>query len=88
MQLALVIGNATSTVKHPSMTGCKLMIVQPFLADGKTPDGDPLITVDAVGAGIGEMALITSDGRYVRERLKDEKTPVRWAIIGTKDERG
>jgi ethanolamine utilization protein EutN len=66
MQLALVIGNATATVKHPSLSGSKLMVVQPYLADGKTPDGDPIITIDAVGAGRGETVLITSDGRYVR----------------------
>ena len=42
MQLAEVIGTATATVKHHSMTGWKLLIVQVLLADGETPDGDPL----------------------------------------------
>lgn len=86
MQLGLVIGTATATVKHPSFRGQKLLIVQPLMADGKTPDTDPVIAADAVGAGRGERVMITSDGRYVRELTKDDKTPIRWSVIGICDE--
>jgi fumarylacetoacetase len=41
MQLGLVVGTATATVKHPTLTGWKLLVVQPLLADGRSPDGDP-----------------------------------------------
>ena len=85
MQLALVIGTATATVKHETMTGCKLLLVQPKLANGKSPDGDPLLAVDGVGAGVGETVMITSDGRYARELLNAESTPVRWTVMGIKD---
>ena len=51
MNLALVIGTATSTVKHRSMNGAKLLIVQPLAADGRSPDGNPLLAVDRLGAG-------------------------------------
>ena len=88
MQRGLVIGNATSTVKHPSMQGTKLLVVQPYMKDGKTPDADPQLCVDVVGAGVGETVLITSDGKYAREFLKSETTPVRWSVIGIADERG
>jgi ethanolamine utilization protein EutN len=87
VQRGLVIGNATSTVKHPSMRGAKLLIVQPFLNDGVTPDADPQLCIDVVGAGIGETVLITSDGKYTREFLKSDNTPVRWSVIGIQDER-
>lgn len=86
MQLATVVGTATSTIKHASMKGRKLLVVQPRLADGKTPDGDPVLAVDGVGAGLGETVMITSDGKFARELLAAEATPVRWTIIGTKDE--
>jgi ethanolamine utilization protein EutN len=86
MQLGLVVGNAVSTVKHVSLQGTKLLVVQPLLADGQTPDGDPQLCVDTVGAGTGETVLITSDGRFAREFLKSETTPSRWSVIGTKDE--
>jgi ethanolamine utilization protein EutN len=85
MQIALVVGTATSTVKHVTLRGQKLLVVQPLLADGEGPDGDPQIAVDAVGAGKGERVMITSDGRYVRELVKHENTPIRWSVIGIAD---
>jgi ethanolamine utilization protein EutN len=84
MQLALVIGTATATVKHSSLQGCKLLVVQPRLVDGRA-DGDPVLAVDIVGAGVGESVMITSDGRGAREFLGVEATPVRWTVIGIQD---
>jgi ethanolamine utilization protein EutN len=86
MQQALVLGTAVATVKHSSMEGRKLLVVQPYLADGKTPDGHPLLAVDAIGAGRGEEVIITSDGRAAREYLNAEATPVRWTVIGICDQ--
>ena len=85
MQLALVVGTATATLKHPSLIGSRLMIVQPLRADGVGTDGDPLLAVDGVGAGRGAKVMITSDGRGARALLKAEVTPVRWTIIGIRD---
>lgn len=85
MQLGLVVGTAVSTVKHATMQGCKLLVIQPRLADGKTPDGDPVLAVDGVGAGRGETVIITSDGRHARELLNADATPVRWTVIGIRD---
>ena len=85
MQIGTVVGFATSTVKHASMQGTKLLVVQPYLADGVTPDGDPLLAVDNVGAGRGEVVMITSDGRHAREVLRAEATPVHWSLIGIRD---
>ena len=86
MQLAFVVGTATSTIKHATMRGQKLLVVQPLMADGKAADGDPQVAVDAVGAGKGQRVMITSDGKYMREILKTEATPVRWSVIGISDE--
>ena len=85
MQLGIVVGTATSTIKHPSMNGQKLLVIQLTLADGQSADGDPVLAVDGVGAGRGETVMITSDGRGARELLKSEATPVRWTVIGIKD---
>lgn len=85
MQLAVVIGNATSTVKHVSLNGTKLLVVQPYQIDGRTPDGDPQLCVDVVGAGLGESVIISSDGKFAREFLKVEATPVRWTVVGIQD---
>ena len=85
MQPAKVIGSITATVKHSSMQGAKMLLVQPQLVEGQA-DGDPIIAVDGVGAGMGENVLITSDGRHSRKILQTDATPVRWTIIGIVDE--
>ena len=82
MQLGMVVGTATATIKHKSLKGCKMLVVQPLLADGKSPDGDPVLAIDAVGAGRGERVLITRDGRFLRDCLQAETTPARWSVIG------
>jgi len=85
MQSALVLGTATATVKHPSLTGQKVLVVMPLLADGRSGDGDPLLAIDGVGAGRGETVMITSDGLGASELVGREDTPVRWTIIGICD---
>jgi ethanolamine utilization protein EutN len=85
MQLAKVVGTATSTMKHESMIGSKLLVVQPLMADGQSPDAFPLVAVDGVGAGKGNVVIITSDGTGARTILGAEKTPVRWTVIGIRD---
>jgi len=85
MLLGKVVGTTTSTVKHPSLEGWRLLIVQPYLADGKTPDGDPLLAIDNQGAGRGDRVLISSDGRGTRELVGDDSSPARWSVIGIPD---
>lgn len=82
MQLGLVIGTATSTVKHPSMQGWKLLVVQFYENDGRKPDGEPVLAVDRLGAGFGDKVMLSSDGKGTRELLKNKNTPVRWSVIG------
>jgi len=80
-----VIGTATATVKHASMKGWKLLLVQPLAADGRSPDGDPVLAVDVLGAGRGESVILSSDGRGTRELLGSDTTPVRWSVLGIPD---
>ena len=82
MQVGIVIGTATSTVKHRSMQGWKLLVVQLFGVDGVTPDGEPVLAVDSLGAGSGEEVIISSDGKGTRALLGDDTTPVRWSVVG------
>jgi len=85
MYLGRVMGNATATVKHPSMDGTKLLLVMALQADGHTIEGDPILVVDKLGAGRGEMVMITSDGIGAREMLGNDKSPVRWTVLGIPD---
>jgi len=85
MYIGRVMGIATSTIKHPSMEGTKLLLVMALQADGRTIEGDPILVVDKLGAGRGEMVMITSDGIGAREMLGNDKSPVRWTVLGIPD---
>ncbi len=85
MQTGRVIGNATATVKHPSMEGWKLLVVQPYGPDGHTPDGDPILAVDVLGAGTEDIVIVSSDGKGTQHLLGSQTTPVRWSVIGIAD---
>lgn len=65
MKLCRVIGNVVSTVKDKNMKGFKLLIVQPVDFVDRKPFGEPLVAIDAVGAGHDEIVLIVqgSSGR-------------------------
>ena len=85
MQVALVLGNAISTVKHRSLENVKLLVCQPLAADGRSRDGSPVIVADYMGAGAGEKVIITSDGAAVRELYGLENSPLRWTVMGLVD---
>ncbi len=84
MQLGRVVGTATATVKHETLTGWRLVLIQILDAAGG-PDGDPQLGIDSLGSGRGDDVIITSDGKAVREMVGKESCPVRWAVIGLPD---
>ena len=84
MQSALVLGTTRATIKHASLHGQRLLIVQPLGIDDSA-DGGPMIAVDQLGAGRGDKVMITSDGRYTRSLVGHSNTPVRWCTIGILD---
>jgi len=85
MQIGKVVGRAISTVKHKSFQGVKLLLVQALDSKGQ-PDGEPVLTVDNLGAGPGMRVLISSDGKGARELVGSKDSPVRWLTIGVLDE--
>jgi len=85
MYYSRVVGSATATVKHSSMEGCKLLLVMALQADGRTPEGDPILVVDKLGAGQDETVIVTSDGIATRELLRSKTSPVRWSVMGIPD---
>jgi ethanolamine utilization protein EutN len=85
MQLGLVVGTATATVKHSTLQGWKLLVVQPLMADGRRADGDPQLVIGRLGAGCGQHVVITSDGKATRELMKTDNAPVRWSVLGIAD---
>lgn len=83
MQLARVIGTIVATVKNDSLEGRTLLIVQSLDATLK-PQGTPLVAVDAVGAGVGEL-VFWCRGKEASFPFKREDTPTDCTIVGIVD---
>lgn len=80
MRTAIIHGYATSTVKHQSLEGWRLLIAVP-----EGVNEAPQLVLDNLGAAIGQRVLITSDGGEARKMVKDPKSPARWSICGIID---
>jgi len=85
VQLGQVIGTLVATQKHGKLHGAKLLLVQPIGPD-RAPRGAPLLSVDAVGAGVGETVLVVIEGRAAGEALRRKAAPVDAAIVGIVDQ--
>ncbi len=83
MQLARVIGSVVSTIKKESLIGGTFIIIQPLSADLE-PNGKPLVALDAVGAGAGEL-VFWCRGREASFPFKREDTPTDCTIVGIID---
>lgn len=87
MKLARVLGSVTSTIKHPSYLGQKLMVVVP-IDDRDQPIGPSYLAVDRVQAGPGDVVLVLTEGNGARQIFGLPKTadlPIRSVIVGVVD---
>jgi ethanolamine utilization protein EutN len=84
MQLGSVVGHAVSSVKHASLNGWRLLIVQLLTGDGR-PDGEPLLAIDTLGAALGQRVLLSNDGLGARQLVGQKNSPVRWMVLGICD---
>jgi ethanolamine utilization protein EutN len=85
VQLGAVIGHATSTIKHRSLNGWRLAVVQP-LNNAREPEADPVIAADKFAAATGQTVILNLDGKAARELIGDDKSPVRYFVIGIVNE--
>ena len=84
MQLAKVVGTVVSTRKNGKLEGAKLLLVQPMTPSGEAR-GTALLTIDSVGAGIGETVLVVIEGKAAGDALGKKAAAVDAAIIGIVD---
>ena len=85
MLLGIVIGHATSTIKHESLEGWRLLVVQP-LSSTRQPDGDPQIAATALSPAVGQTVVLNSDGKAARELIGHPKSPLRYFVIAIESE--
>lgn len=89
MFIAKVTGSVVSTQKIGSMTGHKLLVVEPFRLEGKRrktleTTGRTFIAVDTLGAGEDDFVLITQ-GSSARLTPETKELPIDAVIIGIVD---
>jgi len=83
MFLGRVIGNVVCTMKDPTLVGQKLLIVQPLDRKGRG-NGRPIVALDAVGAGAGEM-IYWCRGKEASFPFLPSELPADATIVGIVD---
>src|ERR1700712_2397364 len=86
MFVGRVTGSLVATQKVASMTGHKLLMVEPYRVDEKSrdrlaPTGPSFGGVDTLGAGLGDMVLVCQ-GSSARLTPETEKLPIDAVVIG------
>ena len=83
MFLGKVIGNVWATRKYQALKNMKLMFVQPMNANYEETD-EPIVAVDTVGAGPGEVIFYITASEAVIP-LPVDMAPVDASIVGIVD---
>ena len=89
MFIAQVTGSVVATQKAATMTGHKLLVVEPYRLDEKSRSrlvstGRTFIAVDTLGAGEGQFVLVTQ-GSSARLTPETKSLPIDAVVIGLVD---
>ena len=83
MFLARIDGTMTSTVKHETLEGARLLIGQRLEPNGEV-SGEPLVMFDTLGAARGAVVLVSTDGE-IQRKLRGNTCPARLTVVGLVD---
>lgn len=83
MKIAKVVGVTISTIKDEKLHGRKLLVVSETDETGKV-FGKPLVAVDTVDAGVGDLVLI-AQGSAARQTNMTDASPVDAVIMAVID---
>ena len=84
MYFARVRGNIVSTQKADKLADLKLLIIHQVDTETLEYTGKPLMAVDLVGAGEGELVLVCPGGS-ARHTIQTDGKPVDCSIVGIVD---
>lgn len=83
MLIAKVVGSAVATIKDEKLNGTKLLVVREADVEGNSI-GKPVVAVDTVEAGVGDLVLIAS-GSSARQTTITKERPVDAVIMAVLD---
>lgn len=83
MFLSKVVGSVWTTQKEKGMENLKLLIVQPINLE-REGEGEAVIAVDRIGAGVGELVLVTR-GTPAQRITGEKNSPIDAAVVGIVD---
>ena len=78
MFVARIDGDLVATIAHPCFRGTKLALCQPVDVDGND-EGQVVVAVDPLHAGLHQHVVITTDGKTIRERY-GAHAPIRYLV--------
>lgn len=84
MVLGLVVGTVVASRKEAELASLKLLLVKPCDATGAPVGGQPVVAIDAVGAGVGEVVMYAS-GSSARQTQVTKDRPVDATIMAIVD---
>ena len=83
MILAKVIGTIWATKKYDTLNGYKMQFIQPLNGELEKL-GDPIVAVDTIGAGPGELVFYATSSEAVIA-MDVDLAPVDASIVGIVD---
>jgi ethanolamine utilization protein EutN len=84
MYLATVVGHVWASRKEATLTGLRLLLVQPWLRGGEQ-NRETMVAVDPIGADVGERVLVVM-GRAARHAIgRGHDIGFQCAIVGVID---
>ncbi len=83
MELGKIVGQVVSTARHPRLPRMTFLLVDIVDVDG-TVKASNQVAVDSIGAGMGELVLLTR-GSSARMIL-DGDSPIDLGVIGIVDQ--
>jgi microcompartment protein CcmK/EutM len=83
MQLGRVVGNVVLSMQNDTLTGVKLLLVQP-ISTSREPVGRVIVAADSVGAGVGEDVFFVR-GKEASFPFHPTEVPADAGIVGIVD---
>ena len=84
MILGKIVGDIWSTKKTDKIHALRLLFVEPLGKD-MTPAGDVLIAADEIGAGVGEMVIVTQGAPAMQAFDREDLIPIDAVVVGIVD---